>query len=81
MTTLDLTRSQRILLEKIQQFDGEWTWYQLGRACLHRLDSPADFDLRPLRQAGLIEERRGEAENLSLLFITDLGRRALSVFD
>ena len=31
---MTLTRSQQILLETIDKYDGEWNWYKLGRLCL-----------------------------------------------
>ncbi len=74
---MELSRSQQILLEAIHTHDGEWNDYKLGRSCLSRLDSPTDFTLRPLLDAGLIEERSVENEPLPRLFMTDAGKRAL----
>jgi hypothetical protein len=72
-----LTPSQRLLLETIRQHSGEWNWYKLGRACLHQLESPADFTLEPLVQAGLVETRDSENEPLPRLVITPRGEEAL----
>lgn len=74
---MQLSRSQLILLEAIHAHDGEWNDYKLGRACLSRLDSPADFTLRPLLEAGLIEERNVGNEPLPRLYITKTGKAAL----
>jgi hypothetical protein len=72
-----LTPSQRLLLETIRQHSGEWNWYQLGRACLHQLESPADFTLDPLIRAGLVETRDSENEPLPRILITRRGEEAL----
>ena len=45
---MSLTSSQRLLLGTIAKYDGQWNWYKLGRLCLSKLDSPADFVLSPL---------------------------------
>lgn len=74
---MQLTNSQRTLLKTIDKYDGEWNWYKVGRLCLAKLDSPADFTLRPLLDAGLIEERSVEDEPLPRLFMTDAGKHAL----
>ena len=74
---MGLSRSQLILLEAIYAHDGEWNYYKLGRACLSRLDSPADFTLRPLLDSGLIEEQNAEDEPLPRLYMTDAGKRAV----
>lgn len=72
-----LTPSQRILLETIRQHSGEWNWYKLGRACLHQLESPADFTLEPLIRAGLVETRDSENEPLPRILITQRGEETL----
>ena len=72
-----LTPSQRLLLETIRQHSGEWNWYQLGRACLHQLESPADFTLEPWIRAGLVETRDSENEPLPRILITRRGEEAL----
>jgi hypothetical protein len=72
-----LTRSQRILLETIDKYDGEWNWYKLGRLCLSKLDSPADFTLKPFLEAGYVEEKPVEGDPLPRLHITQAGRAAL----
>ncbi len=74
---MKLTNSQRMLLETIHRRDGEWNWYELGRYCLGRIDSPADFQLKALRESGLIVSRPFEGEPLQRLYITDKGRAAL----
>lgn len=74
---MSLTASQRTLLEAISRHDGEWNDYKLGRACLAQLESPADFNLRPLLDAEYIEERRFEGEPLPRLYLTDRGKVAL----
>jgi hypothetical protein len=72
-----LTRSQRILLETIDKYNGEWNWYKLGRLCLSHLDNPADFTLKPFLDAGYVEERSYEGEPLPRLHITPAGKAAL----
>jgi len=72
-----LTSGQRLLLETIRAHQGEWNWYKLGRACLHRLESPAEFTLDPLVQAGLVETREFENEPLPRILITQRGEEAL----
>jgi len=74
---MKITNSQRILLETIHTHDGQWNWYKLGRACLGLLDSPADFVLEPLFEAGYVEEHSIENEPLPRLQLTDLGKQAL----
>ncbi len=74
---MSLSKSQRVLLETIFSHDGQWNWYKLGRACLSLLDSPADLTLKPLLDAGLVEERPVENEPLPRLHITDAGKEAL----
>jgi len=72
-----LTPSQRLLLETIRRHNGEWNWYKLGRACMHRLESPGDFTLEPLVRAGLVETRDSENESLPRILITKQGEAAL----
>jgi hypothetical protein len=72
-----LTPSQRLLLETIRQHSGDWNWYKLGRACLHQLESPADFSLEPLIRAGLVETCDLENEPLPRILITRRGEEAL----
>ena len=72
-----LTRSQRILLETIDKYNGEWNWYKLGRLCLSKLDSPADFTLKPFLDAGYVEEKPCEGEPLPRLHITQAGRESI----
>jgi hypothetical protein len=74
---MTLSRSQRIILEAIEKYSGEWNWYKLGRLCLPRLDSPADLTLRPFLDAGYVEERAHEGEPLPRLYITEAGREAI----
>lgn len=74
---MSLSKSHRLLLEMIYAHDGEWNWYKLGRACLGRLDSPADFTLTPLLHSGLVEEVRFENEPLPRLRITAAGKAVL----
>jgi hypothetical protein len=74
---MTLTASQRLLLETIAKYDGQWNWYKLGRLCLSKLDSPGDFALSPLVDAGYIEERAFEGEPLPRLHLTDRGKSAL----
>ena len=73
-----LSRSQRVMLDFIGRRSGAVNWYQLGRACLGRLDSPADFELGSLIDAGLIEERPFDDEPLGRLWITAEGSRSLA---
>lgn len=72
-----LTPSQRILLDWIARHPGAANWYDLGQACLGRLASPADFQLRPLLDAGLIEELARPGTPLKNLRATTEGTRAL----
>jgi len=81
MIAMNLTPSQKVLLKTIAEHDGQWNWYQLGRVCLSKLDSPADFELKTLREAGYLEERHLEGENLDRLHITEIGRRGLAALD
>jgi hypothetical protein len=74
---MTLTRSQRILLETIDKYDGEWNWYKLGRQCLSQLDTPADLTLKPFLDAGYVEELPHQGEPLPRLHITQAGREAL----
>ena len=74
---MNLTRSQRILLETIDKYNGEWNWYKLGRLCLSKLDSPADFDLKPFLDADYVEEKPYEGEPLPRLHITQAGKEAI----
>ena len=74
---MELSRSQLVLLKAIHAHDGEWNFYKLGRACLSKLDSPADFTLRPLLDFGLIEERNVDGEQLARLYVTEAGKVAL----
>ena len=73
-----LTRSQRVLLDFIGRRTGVVNWYQLGRACLSRLDSPADFKLGSLLDLGLIEESPCGDEPLGRLWITEEGVKLLA---
>src|SRR5262245_11378093 len=75
MTTL--TPSQRLLLEPIRQHRGEWNWYKLGRACLHQLETPAEFTLEPFVRAGLVETRDSKNEPLPRILITRRGEETL----
>jgi hypothetical protein len=74
---MELTRSQKLLLDAIRRHNGEWNWYQLGRAMLAKLDSPEDFTLQPLLDGGLVEECVVPGEPISRLVITIDGERAL----
>jgi hypothetical protein len=74
---MTLTRSQRVLLETIEKYSGEWNWYKLGRLCLSKLDSPADLTLKPLLDAGYVEEKPYEGEPLPRLYITQAGKEAI----
>ena len=74
---MDLSESERLMLAKICAHDGAWNWYQLGRACLGLLNSPAEFTLKRLVDTGLIEEMPFEDEPLPRLHITNRGRREL----
>jgi hypothetical protein len=74
---MTLSRSQKVLLAAIEKYDGQWNWYKLGRACLSKLDSPADFTLQPFLDSGLVIEERIEGEPLPRLRITLAGRSAL----
>jgi hypothetical protein len=76
---VSLTRSQRILLETIEKDDGQWTWYKLGRVCLSKLESPADFTLSPLVNAGYVDDRPFQGEPLLRLHLTEHGKAALRV--
>jgi hypothetical protein len=67
---MKLSRSQRLMLETIHKYDGQWNWYKLGRLCLSKLDSPADFTLQPLLDAGYVQEEGFEGEPLPRLHIT-----------
>jgi hypothetical protein len=73
-TIVSLTRSERVLLETIGKYNGQWNWYKLGRVCFSKLDSPADFTLSPLINAGFLDERSFEGEPLLRLRVTELGR-------
>ncbi|QVL31400.1 hypothetical protein KIH39_21520 [Telmatocola sphagniphila] len=79
MTNLRLSKSQRIILEKINSHNGEINWYKLGRACIALLANPADFSLQPLLDAEYIREQAVENEPLPRLHITDSGRVALAI--
>jgi len=72
-----LEKSQKIILETIYHHDGEWNWYKLGRACINLLDSPADLTLKPLLNAGFVEERPVANEPLPRLHVTAAGKSAL----
>lgn len=74
---MNLTTSQRVLLETIAKYDGQVNEYKLGRLCLSKLDSPADFELGPLVEAGYVEERPFEGEPLPRLHLIDWGKEAL----
>ncbi len=74
---MKISRSQLILLKAIHLHNGDWNDYKLGRVCLSQLDSPADFMLRPLLDAGFIEERPFNDEPLPRLHITEAGKSAL----
>lgn len=74
---MNLSHSQRLLLETIVAHDGQWNWYKLSRACLDLLDSPADLTLKPLLEASLIQERPQENEPLPRLHVTEAGKEAL----
>lgn len=78
---MNLTRSQKIMLETISNHDGEINWYQLSAACFSELESPADFELKTIREAGYIESRSVEGEPLNRLHITALGREALAKYE
>lgn len=73
-----LTPSERILMEAIGRQSGAINWYQLGRACLGRLASPADFRLGVLLAAGLVEQHPHPGEPLGRLRVTAAGARALA---
>lgn len=74
---MTLSQSQRALLEMVHSHDGEWNWYKLGRACIGMLDSPAELTLRPLLEAGFVEERPFKNEPLPRIHVTDKGRQQL----
>jgi hypothetical protein len=72
-----LKSSQRIILETIRDHDGEWNWYKVGRTCISRIFDPSELTLKPLLDAGLIEERQCADEPLPRLYVTSAGKSAL----
>ncbi len=74
---MNLSKSQRILLETIFAHDGNWNWYKVGRACLSLLDSPSELTLKPLLDARYVEERSTNNEPLPRLHVTEAGKQAL----
>ena len=76
---MELSKSQRIILETILAHDGLLNWHKLGRSCLGKLDSPADFELDPLYKAGYLRKKSINNEPLERLYITDTGKKALNL--
>lgn len=74
---MHIAESQRIILETINSHDGQWNWYKVGRVCIGLLDSPADLVLKPLLDAGYVEERAVEDEPLPRLHLTETGKQFL----
>jgi len=72
-----MTNTDRFILETICERDGQWNWYKLGRYCISRLENPAGLTLKPLLDAGFIEERTSFGEPLPRLHITESGKIAL----
>ncbi len=70
---MNLSPSDLVLLRAIQAHDGTWNWYQLCRATLGDLGSPADLSLKALRELGCITSIQVEGEQLPRLRITEEG--------
>ena len=78
---MNLSRSELVLLRAIKAHDGKWNWYQLGRATLADLDSPADFSLKELIERGYIVSVKLNGEQLERLHITEEGSRILAALE
>jgi hypothetical protein len=74
-----LSSDQRCLLDQIARFNGPTNWYQVGRAVLGKLSTPAALDeLRWLIDHGFVSEAPSGG-NLPTLELTLKGRDALQL--
>jgi DNA-binding PadR family transcriptional regulator len=77
---------QKAILEVIKANDGEYSWYQLDRALIHRAGidpGTVSRDLMPvlseLEQAGFITASRGYNPGQPLYSVTPTGQEQLEV--
>jgi hypothetical protein len=68
------------VLRIIAKHDGDWNWYQIGRAAFDILSEHSEIKLSDLISADLVGERSVEGEQLPKVSLTEQGRKLLESF-
>lgn len=68
------------VLRIIGKHDGDWNWYQIGRAAFDILSEHSEIKLSDLISADLVDERSVEVEQLPKVSQTEKGRKLLESF-
>lgn len=68
------------VLRIIEKHDGDWNWYQIGRAAFDILTEHSEIKLSDLIAADLVDERSVEGEQLPKVSLTEKGRKLLESF-
>jgi len=68
------------VLRIIAKHDGDWNWYQIGRAAYDILSEHSEIKLSDLISADLVGERSVEGEQLPKVSLTEQGRKLLESF-
>jgi hypothetical protein len=72
-----LTEPKLEVLRIVEKHDGDWNWYQVGRAAFDIMSEHPEIMLSDFVSAGFVVERTVEGEPLPKLSLTEKGRRAL----
>jgi hypothetical protein len=72
-----LTETKLEVLRIIEKHDGDWNWYQVGRAAFDIMSEHPEIKLSDFVSAGFVDEQIVEGEPLPKLSLTDKGRKAL----
>lgn len=75
-----LTHPELEVLRIVGKHDGNWNWYQVGRAAFDILSEHPEIKLTDFVSADLVDERTVEGEPLPKLSLTEKGRKLLESF-
>jgi hypothetical protein len=73
-----LTEPKLEVLRIIEKHDGDWNWYQVGRAAFDIMSEHPEIKLSDFVSAGLVNERIVEGEPLPKLLLTEKARMTLA---
>lgn len=73
----NLAPSALAVLEIIAKHDGEWNWYQIGRAAFDIMSDDPGFRLSSLVESGLVTEELAAGETISRFRLTSMGKQLI----